>query len=217
MFRWGNRTSHLVGWKTHPTILPRSGIELTTSPHTVASNMVKVSHALNHSATTAMNASDLNRSACVDRGHPVWRRQPTSTSSCWTSMITRQSLSEPLTRWLHQKTLRSAPASLRCLPWVGTRVWMRRLCTLSSTATNWDTSVSTLWQVGCGFSACVTGSGGGVNDGCCVSACTYVCVSCMYTGLLTITDFPWLLQKLWKLSLNYGNKKFWYTNTSQDK
>ena len=26
-----NRTSHLVGWKTHPTILPRSGFELTTS------------------------------------------------------------------------------------------------------------------------------------------------------------------------------------------
>ena len=25
-----NRASHLVGWKTHPTILPRSGFELTT-------------------------------------------------------------------------------------------------------------------------------------------------------------------------------------------
>ena len=31
MFRWENLTSHLVGWKTHPTILPRSGIEHTTS------------------------------------------------------------------------------------------------------------------------------------------------------------------------------------------
>ena len=51
MFRRGNHTSLLVGWKTHPTILPRPGIELTTSPHTVGSNMVKVSHALNHSAT----------------------------------------------------------------------------------------------------------------------------------------------------------------------
>ena len=38
------------GLKTHPTILPRSGIELTTSRTPVASNMVKVSHALNHSA-----------------------------------------------------------------------------------------------------------------------------------------------------------------------
>ena len=26
-----NRSSHLVGWKTHPTILPRPGIELATS------------------------------------------------------------------------------------------------------------------------------------------------------------------------------------------
>ena len=26
-----NRSSHLVGWKTHPTIVPRSGFELTTS------------------------------------------------------------------------------------------------------------------------------------------------------------------------------------------
>ena len=35
MFRWGNRSSRLAGWKTHPTILPRSGFELTTcrTPH----------------------------------------------------------------------------------------------------------------------------------------------------------------------------------------
>ena len=31
IFRWENRTSCLVGLKTHPTIVPRSGIELTTS------------------------------------------------------------------------------------------------------------------------------------------------------------------------------------------
>ena len=38
---------------------PRSGIELTTLPHTVASNMVKVSHALNHSATEAVKHTDV--------------------------------------------------------------------------------------------------------------------------------------------------------------
>ena len=48
-FRRENRTSCLVGLKTHPTIVPRSGIELTTSRlHSVS--VAKVSHALNHSA-----------------------------------------------------------------------------------------------------------------------------------------------------------------------
>ena len=45
-FRWENRTSCLVGLKTHPTIVPRLGIELTTSSlHSFI--MAKVSHALN--------------------------------------------------------------------------------------------------------------------------------------------------------------------------
>ena len=52
IFRWENRTSCLVGLKTHPTIVPRSGIELTTSRlHSFI--MAKVSHALNHSAMEA--------------------------------------------------------------------------------------------------------------------------------------------------------------------
>ena len=37
------------GLKTHPTIVPRSGLELTTS-RLHSFNMAKVSHALNHSA-----------------------------------------------------------------------------------------------------------------------------------------------------------------------
>ena len=49
IFRWENRTSCLVGLKTHPTIVPRSGIELTTSRlHSFI--VARVSHALNHSA-----------------------------------------------------------------------------------------------------------------------------------------------------------------------
>ena len=47
MFRWENLTSHLVGWKTHPTIICIAPVGDWTHdlPHTVASNMVKVSHA----------------------------------------------------------------------------------------------------------------------------------------------------------------------------
>ena len=53
-FRGENRTSCLVGLKTHPTIVPRSGIELTTSRlHSLI--VAKVSHALNHSAIHNMN------------------------------------------------------------------------------------------------------------------------------------------------------------------
>ena len=44
-FRWENRTSCLVGLKTHRTIVPRSGIELTTSRLHSFIN-AKVSHAL---------------------------------------------------------------------------------------------------------------------------------------------------------------------------
>ena len=52
IFRWENHTSCLVGLKTHPTIVPRSGIELTHSRlHSFI--MAKVSHALNHSAMEA--------------------------------------------------------------------------------------------------------------------------------------------------------------------
>ena len=44
-----NRTSHLVGWKNHPTIAP-VGDRTHDLPRSVASNMVNVSHALTHSA-----------------------------------------------------------------------------------------------------------------------------------------------------------------------
>ena len=53
MFRWENRTS--VGWKIDPNnIFPQSSDLTHDLPHTVASNTVKVSHALNHSVTEAV-------------------------------------------------------------------------------------------------------------------------------------------------------------------
>ena len=52
-----NRTSCLVGLKTHPTIVPRSGIKLTTSRlHSFL--VAKVSHALNHSAVETQYVDD---------------------------------------------------------------------------------------------------------------------------------------------------------------
>ena len=47
------------GWKTHPTIIPPVGDWTHDLPHTVALNMVKVSHALNHSATHSNNINFL--------------------------------------------------------------------------------------------------------------------------------------------------------------
>ena len=45
-----NRASHLVGWKTHPTTvyIAPVGVRTHDLPHTVASNMAKVSYALTH-------------------------------------------------------------------------------------------------------------------------------------------------------------------------
>ena len=53
MFRWGNRSSCLAGWKTHPTIIIIAPVGVRTHdlPHSAPSNVVKVSHAFNHSAT----------------------------------------------------------------------------------------------------------------------------------------------------------------------
>ena len=51
-----NRSSHLVGWKTHPTILPRPGIELTTSRSPWRRHDQGVLRA-NHSATAAVHIS----------------------------------------------------------------------------------------------------------------------------------------------------------------
>ena len=51
MFRWGNRTSHLGRMKNSSYYISPVGDRTHDLPHTVASNMVKVSHALNHSAT----------------------------------------------------------------------------------------------------------------------------------------------------------------------
>ena len=53
MFRWGNRTSHLGRMKNSSYYIAPVGDRTHDLPHTVASNMVKVSHALNHSATEA--------------------------------------------------------------------------------------------------------------------------------------------------------------------
>ena len=77
-----NRSSHLVGWKTHPTIVPRSGFELTTSRSPWRRHDQRVLSA-NHSATAAVWMSKnrccqghRNRSAVsvtritVDIGHP---------------------------------------------------------------------------------------------------------------------------------------------------
>ena len=60
MFRWGNQIQTIpvtwVGWKTHPIIIISAvGDRTNDLPYTVASNMVKVSHALNHSATAELD------------------------------------------------------------------------------------------------------------------------------------------------------------------
>ena len=54
MFRWENLTSHLVRMKNSSYYIAPVGDWTHDLPHTVASNMVKVSHALNHSATEAV-------------------------------------------------------------------------------------------------------------------------------------------------------------------
>ena len=54
MFRWGNRASHLGRMKNSSYYIAPVGNRTHDLPHTVASNMVKVSHALNHSATEAV-------------------------------------------------------------------------------------------------------------------------------------------------------------------
>ena len=61
-----NRSSHLVGRKTHPTIYcPSRGSNSRSSAHSIFSNMVKVSNALTDSATAAIYASDCVR-ACIN-------------------------------------------------------------------------------------------------------------------------------------------------------
>ena len=54
MFRWGNRTSHLGRMKNSSYYIAPVGDRTHDLPHTAASNMVKVSHALNHLATEAV-------------------------------------------------------------------------------------------------------------------------------------------------------------------
>ena len=49
-----NRTSHLDRMKNSSYYIAPVGVRTHDLPHTVASNMVKVSHALNHSATEAV-------------------------------------------------------------------------------------------------------------------------------------------------------------------
>ena len=54
MFRRGKRTSHLGRMKNSSYYIVPVGDRTHDLPHTVASNMVKVSHALNHLATAAV-------------------------------------------------------------------------------------------------------------------------------------------------------------------
>ena len=50
-----NRASHLVGWKKNSSYyIAPVGDRTHDLPHTVASNVIKVSHALYHSATAAV-------------------------------------------------------------------------------------------------------------------------------------------------------------------
>ena len=62
MFRWGNRTSHLGRMKNSSYYIAPVGDRTHDLPHTVASNMVKVSHALNHSATELGNLKQMSGS-----------------------------------------------------------------------------------------------------------------------------------------------------------
>ena len=64
MFRWGNRTSHLGRMKNSSYYIAPVGDRTHDLPHTVASNMVKVSHALNHSATEAV-VNGMNKHALL--------------------------------------------------------------------------------------------------------------------------------------------------------
>ena len=54
MFRWENLTSHLVRMKNSSYYIAPVGDWTHDLPHTVASNMVNMSHALNHSAMNAV-------------------------------------------------------------------------------------------------------------------------------------------------------------------
>ena len=64
MFRWENLTSHLTGrMKNSSYYIAPVGDWTHDLPHTVASNMVKVSHALNHSATQAVSQLGSDRCA----------------------------------------------------------------------------------------------------------------------------------------------------------
>ena len=85
-FRWENRTSRLVGPKTHPTIVPRSGIELTTSRlHSFI--IAKVTHALNHSAMEVVNAGQYGSTPVNSCQH---QSIPVNINQCWSTVNTGQ-------------------------------------------------------------------------------------------------------------------------------
>ena len=69
MFRWENLTSHLDRMKNPSYYIAPVGDWTHDIPHTVASNMAKVSHALNHSATELIIAGAYLRIAikCLSR------------------------------------------------------------------------------------------------------------------------------------------------------
>ena len=70
-FRWENRTSCLVWLKTHPAIVPRSGIELTTS-RLRSFTVAEVSHAPNHSAMEAAYQRVSLRTWYLTSHGPTW-------------------------------------------------------------------------------------------------------------------------------------------------
>ena len=74
MFRWENLTSHLVRTKNSSYYIAPVGDWTHDLPHTVASNMVKVSHALNHSATEAVVLFTLYECDIIIASFPISRQ-----------------------------------------------------------------------------------------------------------------------------------------------
>ena len=81
MFRWENLTSHLVRMKNSSYYIAPVGDWTHDLPHTVASNMVKVSHTLNHLATEAIFNSQWAQQSVNDASEVV-SKQAASLFDC---------------------------------------------------------------------------------------------------------------------------------------
>ena len=103
MFRWGNRTSHLGRMKNSSYYIAPVGDRTHDLPHTVASNMVKVSHALNHSAMIVYDRT----MTCTTELWQVWyvnKTSATSVKSFVSCMILFTSSAQQLTtQWKWQR------------------------------------------------------------------------------------------------------------------